>query len=68
MKIIHVKHEKECPSPHMTFLDETPEGAAITVKKRVGQEVDTVYWLGRRVFVPITVTPDQFWASMDNKV
>jgi hypothetical protein len=68
MKVIQVTHEAQVKGHHITFIDDSPEAAATTVCDRFGQEVDTVYTLGRRVFVPVTVTPEQFWRAMSNGV
>ena len=68
MKIIEIQHEKDAPSPHVTFLGDTPEGAALAFTAKFGQPAETVYQLGRRVFIPLTIQPDQFWRAMRNGV
>jgi hypothetical protein len=67
MKIITIAREADAPSPHITFLDTTPEVAAMTVQQRFNQNTEIVYQLGRRIFVPIT-KPDEFWEGMQNGV
>lgn len=68
MNIIPVKHEKETPSPHITFIGDTPQGAAMTVADRFGVDVPTVYQCGQRVFVPVTWSVEQHWQAIDNGV
>lgn len=66
MKIIPVSHEAEAPSPHVTFLGDTPEGAALAFTAKFNQPADVVYQLGKRVFIPLTIEPAQFWQAMQN--
>jgi hypothetical protein len=60
MKIIQVAHEKQCPSPHYSFLNSSPESAAMTVAEKFKQVVETVYVRGNFVYIPITIHPDHF--------
>jgi hypothetical protein len=66
MNIIPIKHEREVKGWHVTFIDDSPESAAMTIAQRYGVEVQTVYTCGRRVFVPVNVTDEQHMAVMDN--
>lgn len=68
MNIIDVSHEAEVKRDHYTFLDHTPESAAMSAQQKFGERVETVYRCGRRVFVPITINLSQFWTAMDNGV
>lgn len=68
MNIITVTHESQVKHPHIYFVDESPEGAAITISNRFGVEVDTVYQQGRRVYVPITWSVEQHWDALSNGV
>lgn len=67
MKTIPVKHEAEVPSPHVIFIGDSPEAAALAFEAKFLQAAPEVYVLGRRVFIPITVEPEQFWAALDNE-
>ncbi len=66
MKVIDVKHEKECPSPHVVFLRMTPIDAAGAFTAKFGQDVDTVYQRGNFCYIPLNVKPDQFWSALNN--
>jgi hypothetical protein len=68
MKVIPVTLQSEVPSPHVMHINSTPEAAALATAEKWGQSVDTVYTLGKRCFVPVTVSAEHFWNCMSNEV
>jgi len=67
MKTIAVQREAEVPSPHIMFLGDVPEAAAMAFTAKFKQEAPVVYTLGKRVFIPIVEVP-KFWTGMENGV
>ena len=68
MKTVPVQREAEVPSPHIMFIGDSPEAAALAFEQKFQQEAPVVYELGKRVFIPITLEPERFWSAMENGV
>jgi len=65
MKTIAVTRESEVPSPHIMFIGDVPEAAAMAFVAKFKQDAPVVYTLGKRVFIPVKDV-SKFWTGMDN--